>query len=285
MDLLYWLKPWEFSPTAIVVIGGTALLYLRGARRRPPGFWRQLAFWAGMVLIYAALHTRWDYYAEREFFMHRLQHLGLHHMGPFLIMLATPGATLRAGLPLAWRTHALEPLLRSAPVRFVFDVLLNPVVAAFLFFGIIYFWLWPSLHFIAMLDWRLYRVMNWSVTIDGLLFWWLVLDRRPKPPARLAPGVRVLVSLAVALPQIMLGAYVTFSRTDLYPIYDLCGRAFAGMSSMTSQHIGGLILWIPSAMMSVIAALVALAHWTSLSSRGRLPRQAQRRAALRAPHD
>jgi putative membrane protein len=270
MNLLYWLTPWEFSPTVIVATGVAALLYLRGARVRPPGFWRQLSFWVGLALIYAALHTRFDYYAQREFFMHRLQHLGLHHLGPFLIMLAVPGMTLRAGLPLAWRTRVVQPTLRSAPVQFVFHILLNPVVAAFLFFGIIYFWLWPSLHFIAMLDWRLYRAMNWSVTIDGLLFWWLVLDRRPKPPARLAPGVRVLVALAVALPQIILGAYIVFARHDLYPIYDLCGRAFADMSSMTSQRIGGIILWIPSAMMSVIAALVALAHWTSLSSRHRL---------------
>jgi putative membrane protein len=278
MNLLYWLAPWEFSPTVIVATGAAALLYLRGARLRPPGFWRQLSFWIGLALIYAALHTRFDYYAQREFFMHRLQHLALHHLGPFLIMLAVPGMTLRAGLPLAWRTRVVQPLLRSVPVQFVLHWLLNPVVAALLFFGIIYFWLWPSLHFVAMLDWRLYRTMNWSVTIDGLLFWWLVLDRRPKPPARLAPGVRVLVALAVALPQILLGAYIVFARHDLYPIYDLCGRAFAQMSSMTSQRIGGVILWIPGAMMSVIAALVALAHWTSLSSRHRLPRRVRARA-------
>ncbi|HET7360084.1 MAG TPA: cytochrome c oxidase assembly protein [Rhodanobacteraceae bacterium] len=277
MNLLYWLAPWEFSPTVIVATGAAALLYLRGARLRPPGFWRQLSFWIGLALIYAALHTRFDYYAQREFFMHRLQHLALHHLGPFLIMLAVPGMTLRAGLPLAWRTRVVQPLLRSVPVQFVLHWLLNPVVAALLFFGIIYFWLWPSLHFVAMLDWRLYRTMNWSVTIDGLLFWWLVLDRRPKPPARLAPGVRVLVALAVALPQILLGAYIVFARHDLYPIYDLCGRAFAQMSSMTSQRIGGVILWIPGAMMSVIAALVALAHWTSLSSRHRLPRRVRAR--------
>lgn len=225
-----------------------------------------------MVLIYVALHTRLDYYAEREFFIHRLQHLLLHHLGPFLIAWAYPGPTLRQGLPLRWR-RGLSRTLARAPLRMAMNVLFNPWVAAFLFVGVIYVWLWPPIHFVAMLDWRLYRAMNWSVTVDGLMFWWLVLDRRPKPPARLGAGMRILVSLVVALPQILLGAYITFSRQDLFPIYDICGRAFPSISSVQAQRIGGLILWIPSAMMSVVAALVALRHWTSLSSRRRLPRQ------------
>lgn len=273
MSFLAWLAPWEFSPTAIIAIAATALLYLRGTWKRAPGPWRQLSFWTGLTLIYVMLLTHWDYYAEREFFMHRLQHLGLHHMGPFLIILSAPGATLRAGMPLWMRTHVWNPLMHSAPVRFVFDVLLNPIVASCVFFGIILFWLYPPVHFIAMLDWRVYRLMNWSVTIDGFLFWWLILDHRPKPPARLSPGWRVMVPLFVALPQILAGAYMTFTRSELYPIYDLCGRAFSSISSLQSQHIGGIILWIPSAMMSVLAALVALRHWMLLSERGRLPKR------------
>jgi putative membrane protein len=278
MNLLSWLIPWDFSPTAIAVIGAATCLYVRGARRRPREFWRQLSFWTGMLLIYAALQTRLDYYAEREFFVHRLQHLVLHHLGPFLVMLAIPGPALRSGLPLRWRC-SWNRLMRFGPVHILSSVLLNPWVAAFLFFGVIGLWLWPPLHFLAMLDWRMYRLMNWSVTVDGFLFWWIVLDRRPKPPARLAPGARIVVSLAVALPQILMGAYVTFTRTDLYPIYALCGRAFAGISAHQSQTIGGLVLWVPSAMMSVVGALIALRNWLSLSSRGRLP---QRRASASA---
>lgn len=280
---LSWLLPWEFSPTVIVVIAATAAAYLRGAQRRAGGFWRQLSFWTGLALIYVALQTQVDYYAEREFFVHRLQHLVLHHLGPFLVMLASPGPVIRAGLPFAWRIRLRKGVMRHTAVRVAFDVLLNPWVAAFMFVGVIYLWLWPPLHFIAMLDWRLYRIMNWSVTLDGLLFWWLVLERRPKPPARLAPGVRVAVSLIVALPQIVIGAYITFTRRDLYPIYDLCGRAFPAISALRSQQIGGLVLWIPSAMMSVLGALVALRNWISLSSRGGLPRPTRQTPARGRP--
>lgn len=284
LDFLRWWVPWEPSVSVVVVFGLAVWLYWRGARRSPvTAPWRrQWLFWLGLLIVYTGLHTRLDYYAEHEFFIHRIQHLGLHHLGPFLIALAYPGVTMRRGLPPRWRARWLKPFLAWGPVRGFLDVLLHPLVAAVLFVGLIYLWLWPAVHFDAMLDWRLYRVMNFSMAADGMLFWWLVLDHRPRPPARLGPGVRVFVALAVAVPQILVGAYVFVTRTDLYPIYSLCGRAFAGIPVMTDQHLGGLILWIPSSMMSAFAALIAFGYWVKLDTRGRLPRNRRQRKALRA---
>jgi putative membrane protein len=59
-------------------------------------------------------------------------------------------------------------------------------------------------------------------------------------------------------PQIALGAVITFSQTDLYPYYDLCGRLFSSVSALNDQHIGGIVIWIPPAMMSVIAVLLVI---------------------------
>ena len=284
MNLLYWLEPWEPSPTVVIAIGLTAILFWRGARKARLSFARKLSFWTGLALLYAALHTHLDYYFEHEFFMHRLQHLVLHHLGPFLIALAYPGAALRAGIPLRWRTGLLRPTLAAWPVKATLDVLLHPLVAALLFVGLIYFWLLSSIHFYAMLDVRLYRVMNWSMTIDGLMFWWLALDPRPAPPARLAPGRRVLIIIAVIPPQILLGAYIFFSTHELYPIYSICGRAFTWITPMRDQQIGGLLLWIPGSMMSVIGALIALRHWLRLSARARLQGPGRAVAAVTASH-
>lgn len=282
LDFLRWWVPWEPSATVVIVFALVVWLYWRGARCSPmTAPWRrQLPFWLGLLVVYIGLHTRLDYYAEHEFFVHRIQHLGLHHLGPFLIALAYPGVTMRRGLPLRWRTRWLQPALHWMPVRKLLDVLLHPFVAALMFVGLIYLWLWPAVHFDAMLDWRLYRLMNFSMAADGMLFWWLVLDHRPRPPARLSPGVRVFVALAVILPQILIGAYISLSRTDLYPIYSLCGRAFS-ITPMMDQHIGGLITWIPSSMMSVIAALIAFTHWLRLDNKGRLPRNRRQREIIR----
>lgn len=265
-NFLGWWVPWEPSFVVVAAIGLAAIVYLRGCLRRSESAIRQLSFWLGLGLLYVALHTRLDYYSEHEFFIHRTQHLVLHHLGPFLIALAAPAHVLRAGLPLRWRIRGSR-IMSSAPIRWSLDFLLNPIVAALLFVGLIYLWLWPAIHYIAMLDARWYRVMNWSMTLDGLMFWWLILDRRPHPPARLAPGVRVLLAIAVTVPQILLGAYITFSHDELYPIYALCGRVFGNISGATDQYLGGLILWIPSSMMSVVAALIAMHRWLSLDSR------------------
>ena len=269
MQWFDWLVPWEPSWVVVATIVAAAWLYWRGSRIRHVPWPRRVAFWLGLGVLYVCLHTRLDYYAEHEFFVHRLQHLGLHHLGPFLIALAYPGVALRAALPLQWRIRWLRPTFASWPLRWTMNVLMQPAVAAFLFVGLVYFWLWPPLHFNAMLDWRLYRVMNWSMAIDGLMFWWLILDPRPRPPARIMPGARILLALAVMIPQILLGAFITFTHRDLYPIYALCGRAFGGISATTDQYLGGLILWIPSSMMSVVAAMLAFHHWIMLSVRGR----------------
>jgi putative membrane protein len=282
-SILYWLEPWEPSPTVVVAVLIAAVLFTRGARRARVSFARRAAFWLGLAAIYIALHTRLDYYFEHEFFMHRLQHLVLHHLGPFLIALSYPGAALRSGIPFGWRQRWMRPAMGTRAVRVMLDVLFNPVIAVTLFVGLIYFWLLSPIHFKAMLDDRLYRVMNWSMVIDGLLFWWLVLDSRPAPPARVAPGRRVLMVIAAIPPQILLGAYIFFTPHELYPIYSICGRAFTWISPMRDQQIGGLLLWIPGSMMSVVGALIALRHWLRLSARSRLRDGRKRRATPSTP--
>jgi putative membrane protein len=177
----------------------------------------------------------------------------MHHLGPFLVGLAGAGGTIKRGMPAPLR-RAIE----SPAVCRVIDVLQQPVLAAFLFVGLFYFWLIPGVHFRAMIDVRLYALMNWSMVLDGLLFWSLVLDRRPKPPARISFGARAALALGVMFPQIALGAAITFSRSDLYPYYDLCGRLFPSIGALNDQHIGGIVIWIPPAMMSVIAVLLVI---------------------------
>jgi putative membrane protein len=45
----------------------------------------------------------------------------------------------------------------------------------------------------------------------------------------------------------------------LYDVYDVCGRAWA-IDPLTDQELGGLLTWIPAAMMSVVGSLVVLSY-------------------------
>jgi putative membrane protein len=252
----FW-APWDFSPTFYLAAALALYWFFRGVALMPaatrPGVGRRIAFVLGVVVVYAVLQTRFEYWSQHMFFLNRIQHVAMHHIGPFLIALGAAGGAVRYGAP-AWLRRGTE----SAPVGAAMRVLQQPMLAAFLFVGSFFFWLIPPVHFRAMLDPRLYAVMNWSMVADGVLFWSLVLDPRPKPPARTSYGVRAALSFGVMFPQIALGATIAFARTDLYPFYNLCGRLIPSIGAITDQHIGGIVMWIPPAMMSVIGMIVVI---------------------------
>ncbi|MDE2072821.1 MAG: cytochrome c oxidase assembly protein, partial [Alphaproteobacteria bacterium] len=64
-------------------------------------------------------------------------------------------------------------------------------------------------------------------------------------------------TMLVVPPQIAVGAVMALSSTDFYPVYRICGRILP-ITAISDQHFGGLILWIPSSMMSVMALLLVL---------------------------
>jgi putative membrane protein len=266
--ILFWLSyehpslmpfwaPWDFSPTFYLAASLSLYWFWRGialmpAAERPP-IWRRIFFLAGLLLIYGVLQTRYEYLSQHMFFLNRLQNLAMHDVGPFFIALAWPGATIKRGMP-AWLQRTTENRLVGKTIRFLH----RPPVAAAIFVGFVYLWLVPAVHFRAMIDHRLYAVMNWSMVLGGLLFWCLVLDPRPKPPAPASYGMRAALSFGVMFPQVLLGAVISLTSSDLYPYYDLCGRLFPSIDALNDQHIGGIIAWIPPGMMSVIGVLLVL---------------------------
>jgi putative membrane protein len=108
-----------------------------------------------------------------------------------------------------------------------------------------------------MLDANLYELMNWSMAINGVMFWSLILDSRAKPPARLSHLVRGALILAIELPQMVLGAILSLSMRDYYPVYTICGRVLE-MTALNDQHYGGLIIWLPGTLTSFAAMIVVL---------------------------
>ncbi len=272
-DLLHWVLPWDFSPTVLICCGGCAWLFARGAalRRRagtPIAAWRHWAFYSGVALLYVPLQTRYDYLAQHMFWMHRLQHLLLHDMGSLLFALAVPWSLLAEGLPVRLRAVLFHPALR-VPVSAVYRVLRRPSIAFVLFVGLTYFWLWPSIHFKAMLSLDEYKCMNWSVALDGLLFWSLILDPRSRREgAPIGLGGRIVLTLVAMVPETIIGAFLSLHLHTIYTVYDVCGRLWP-VDPVTDQQIGGLITWIPASMMDTAAALLVLARWIHADERAR----------------
>lgn len=237
------------------------VLYLRGLWQRQrlgetTGIARTLAFLLGVAAIYGVTLTHFDYLAQYMFFVHRAQHLVLHHAAPFLIALSAPLPVLVEGLPMRIR-HLPGRRLFTRMLHPVYRILQHPLIAPVLFVGLIYFWLVPEIHFDAMLSADLYQVMNWSMALDGLLFWWLIFDRRSPLQGGLGYGKRIVILLAVIPPQIVLGAYIAFSEEVIFDVYEVCGRAWP-LDPLDDQRIGGLLTWVPATMMSVLGVLIVL---------------------------
>jgi putative membrane protein len=254
-DLPFWM-PWEFSWLEFLVTALALAWFAQGLARLPsserPALWRCACFVLGVAMDYAVLQTHVDYYAQHMFFVHRAAHFVLHHAGAFLIALGASGPVLRAGMP-----NFLKPVIDGRPVRWAVDVMQHPAVAPVLFVGLLYFWLIPQIHTRVMLDANLYDVMNWTMAVNGIFFWSLILDPRPKPPARLSSLIRALLILVIELPQMVLGAILSLSMTDYYPVYEICGRILA-MTALNDQHYGGLIVWLPGTLTSFAAMIAVL---------------------------
>ena len=265
-QVIAFLAPYEFSPTVLLVCGCAALAFHRGRRGIAVRRGRALAFWLGLGLIYAVLQTHFDYYAQHMFFMHRLQHLVLHHVGPFLIAVAAPADVLGAGVPRVVHRYIVVPLRHNRSTHLLYRAIQQPLVAALLFVGLIEFWLIPNVHFYAMLNVPLYDTMNWGMAVDGLLFWWMVFNlRAPDSSDARHYGGRILLLFLVMFPQIVIGAHIALSHRDLYAVYAVCGRIWP-LSAQVDQQLGGLITWIPSAMMSIAGALVLMHRWATRGS-------------------
>lgn len=259
------LLPWEVSLLTIALCAAAVALYVSGMLRgSSPGFWRAAAFFSGVLLIYAVTQTSVDYYAQYLFFAHRGQHVVLHHLAPFLIALSAPGAVLAAGMPqsLHGLRSAIPAGVRKGSVQ-AYRQFQAPWIAGLLFVGLIAFWLIPAVHFDAMISQRMYWIMNWSMALDGLLFWCLVLARDPSGiTPHLQLSTRVLLLVLIIPPQMLIGTTIGFSDRVLFDVYDICGRALP-ISALDDQQLGGLMTWKPALMMSAAGVLVLLARYLS----------------------
>ncbi len=261
MTIIEFLTPWEFSPALLVFVVGLGAFYYLGmcatdsADKTAKYYWQATGFYIGLASIYLVSHSYLDYLSQYMFWVHRFQHLVLHHFAPLLIILGGV-EIIRKSLP-RWLVNwpALPAVIRL-PFELPYRLIQHPVIAPVVFVGLIYLWLIPDIHFAAMLSQKLYYLMNWSMLIDGLLFWWLILGPDWKGEEQ-GFSVRIIMMLVVVVPQQLLGAYLTLSSSVIYDVYDVCGRAWP-ISPMADQIYGGIVTWIPASMMSVLGLVLVL---------------------------
>jgi len=270
--VLSFLAPWKFSFAVTIFCCAALFLYIRGALIQSrqsdfPGFGRGILFVSGILSIYLVMQTQLDYWSLHSFWMHRAQHGVLHHLGPFLVALSAPAGTLLVGTPRSIREKVYIPVSRVHVIRKAYAFVQQPVIATSLFLGLMGYWLIPSHQFNAMLSDTNYHLMNWGILIEGLFFWWMMLEPSHKVDGKSpGTGIRILLQWVVIMALIVMGFYIVYSEQSLYPVYAICGHLWP-ISPMTDQEYGGMITWMPTSIISILAAVILISRWMQESDR------------------
>ena len=135
------------------------------------------------------------------------------------------------------------------------------------FFSTLVLWGWhiPIAYDLALTNVAVYWLMQVSLLGSAIWFWRAVLAAR-------SSAVESLLFVVAAFAQMgLLGALLTFAPQSLYAAHAIAPFAW-GVSPLEDQQLGGLIMWMPSGLVFIAAALVEVAGYIRNSER-----RAQRR--------
>jgi cytochrome c oxidase assembly factor CtaG len=259
---------------AVALIVG--VLYARRVRAlarrgRRPAAWRVASFYVGIAIVLVALRSPLDELGEEKYFYaHMAQHLLIGEVAPLFILLGLSGAVLR-------------PLLAFAPVRRA-RRLMHPLVALPLWALNLYLWHLPAFYEAALSVPALHVFEHGCFFIAGLLMWGALLEPLPGP-SWFDSGAKATYVLAVrALGCGILGNILIWTGTPLYPWYST-GEHSAGIAPLTDQQVGGAMMFIWGALITVSLFSWLFLRWIreaelrqSLLDQGAEPRAASRAA-------
>lgn len=257
------LSTWRVDPLLIAVLLAAAALYLRGWSRlratRPERHsrGRVAAFLAALALVWIAIGSPLDGYADLWLRAHMLQHLLLMSAVPPLLWLGAPYRPLLVGLPGALRREVAGALASDAVQR-TGRFLARPAVAALLLAVTTWTWHVPAFYELALRDPFWHEVEHATFLGTSLLLWFAIVQ---PPPA--AGGARAGALLALALTVLqtsILAAIFVFSDRVLYASY-AAGPQVGRLSPFEDQVTAGALLWLFDSIVTLTGAMLATVAW------------------------
>lgn len=248
---------WRLYPDFLIgwlLFGGVYFLAAGPLRRHFPGsspvpLSKVASFTLAMLIMLVSLqgplHELSDYFL---FSAHMVQHLGVMLlMPPFLLY----------GLP-DWM---IRPLVRPRPVLRVARWLTLPLVAFALNNVIFGAWHFPGPYDLMMRNHDVHVIMHLMIMFTGMVMWWPVMSPLPEVP-RIAPPLQMVYLFVLGVPMMIVAALITFSGTALYTWYAAAPRIFP-IDVLDDQRLGGVIMWVPGALVLWLGITVVYFRWTS----------------------
>ena len=244
----------EIHADVVLGVGALALAYaLAWARGPRAGLERPACFMATLLVLLVALngplHDLSDYYL---FSAHMVQHLLLTLVVPPLLLAGTP----------SWMADALVRRLgRARPVEALMRAATRPVPALALYAVALIVWHLPGPYNAALAHHRLHILEHLVLIATALVAWWPVLSPSVLLP-RLHYGAQILYLFAFGIPMTVVAAMITAAEDTLYPFYAAAPR-IVGLTPLTDQRLGGLIMWVPAGLIPLVAFTVVFFRWVA----------------------
>jgi len=263
-------KSWAWEPAVVISLILTAWLYFFGLSRlwkatgtdRGVHKWEAWSYAAGWLALFIALVSPLHSWGQVLFSAHMTQHEVLMLVSAPLLVLGRPIVPFLHALPLTWARRATG-LSRSNLWQAIWRFLTIPFIAWLLHAIVLWVWHIPSLFDATLQSQSIHAIQHISFLFSALLFWWALF--RAKNSA-FNYGLGVLYLFTTALHSGLLGALLTFAPTSWYPAYANLTESW-GLTPLQDQQLGGLIMWIPSGVVYIVAGLAVFAAWLSESEK------------------
>lgn len=231
----------------VALYEGVALIHARAHPAESPSPPQRVWFYGGVAVMLLSLngwlHDLSDYYL---FSAHMVQHLLLALVVAPLFIMGTPGWMLR-------------PALRVGAIRLVARAITKPVVCFATFNVTLSVWHLPVFYNAAMADHPLHIVEHLMLLVASVLLWWPILSPLPELPRLSYPG-QMLYLFLTTIPMSIVAVYIALADTLLYPIYGSAPRIH-GISPMSDQLTGALIMWVPGGLYFAAIISVVFFRW------------------------
>jgi cytochrome c oxidase assembly factor CtaG len=238
---------WTWYPSVVIGFGLWTLLYAWANRGRHTPLIQQIAFHLGTLAGLLALVSPLDELGDEYLFSaHMVQHLLLMFVTAPLWLLGTPGWLVDGIIP-----KRLDGLIKR---------LASPMFAFVAFVGVLWFWHIPAVYEMAQESEAIHIFEHLTFIGAALIGWWPVAGAETSRIIKPNPPVRMLYLFLMAIPCTGLAAILNFAHTPLYPFYITAPHIF-GLDALQDQHLGGLLMWLPTHMFLLLAISITFFKW------------------------
>jgi cytochrome c oxidase assembly factor CtaG len=259
-----WPVGWPLTALAVA-----AALNHAGARTElRPSRRRVACFDAGLVVLFLAVDSPVDAYADRLFFVHMTQHVLLAVVAPPLLLLGRPWPRLIKPFPPDARRAVLGRVYAIAPLRRWAEWIGRPVPSFVAFNATLLAWHIPVLYDSTLRSQGVHDVEHAMLFGTALLFW-----RHLVPSVRgvLSDAERVAYGCGAILVGWTLAVALAFAPDPLYSAYaELAGRPL-GLSALGDQQLAAGVMWVPASLPYTIAILAAAYRFLDPAAGARRP--------------